>query len=108
MKRRKWNFEEALEHINEERAMLRADVSAAALRRKVWVAEWHLPGCLSESRGIYLTKEDAVQAGADFADGTPCRGIKKALREQGFFQHKTDLYGYVNTTVERLTLGDLL
>lgn len=108
MKRRKWNFEEALEHINEERAMLRADVSVAALRRKVWVAEWHIPGCLSESRGTYLTKEDAVQAGADFAGGTDCHGIKAALRRSGFFQHKTDLYGYVNTTVERLTLGDLL
>ena len=105
---KKLDFEEALERICDEHYVKSHEVQARALSRKVWVAEWHLPGCLSESRGIYLTKEDAVQAGADFADGTNCHGIKAALRRSGFFQHKTNLFGYVNTTVERLTLGDLL
>lgn len=105
---KKLNFDEALERINDGRRVDPKEVQARALSRKVWLAEWHLPGCLSESWSVCLTKEEAVQAGADFADGTNCRGIKKALREQGSFQHKTKMFGRVITIIKKLTLGDLL
>jgi len=42
----KLTFDEALQAINDERFVCSADVQARALRRRIWVAEWHLPGCL--------------------------------------------------------------
>ena len=107
----KLTFDEALQRINDERRVYAHEVLASALRRKVWVAEWHIPGCLSESRGYYLTKEDAIQGGLDFADSDfdPLpKGMKTALRRDHFFQHHTEMFGNVNTTIERFELQDLL
>jgi len=107
----KLTFEEALERINEERRVERNEVLASALKRKLWVAEWHIPGWLSESRSYCLTKREAVQAGIDFAsndvDHFP-RGLRSGLERDGYFQHHAELYGCVVTTVERVTLADIL
>lgn len=106
----KLTFDEALERLADERRIERNDVQAAALRRKVWLAEWHLPGCLSESQSINLTKEDAIATAIDWADGEdgPPRGMTTALRKHGFLQHSSQLFGTVITTVKQHTLGDLL
>lgn len=107
----KLTFDEALERINEERWVYRHQVQARALQRKVWVAEWHIPGCLSETRSICTTKADAIEAGLDFArnevDHFP-RGLRRGLERDGYFQHHTELFGTVATTVERMQLGDLI
>jgi hypothetical protein len=115
MRAHKLNFTEALDRIGDELPLDRCDVQARALNRKVWVAEWHIPGCLSESRAIVLTKRDAIDAAVDFtgADGDDeiehkIRGIKTALRQSGMFQHHTEMFGYVTTTIERMVLADLL
>jgi hypothetical protein len=112
---RKLNFAEALERIGDELPLDRDMVQADALKRKVWIAEWHIPGCISELRAIVLTKRDAIDAAVDFtgADGDDeiehkIRGIRTALKRTGSFQHHTEMYGNVVTTIERRTLGDLL
>jgi hypothetical protein len=56
----KLTFDEALERIADERSVTRDEVQARALHRLVWVAEWHIPGCLSESQCILTTKRDAI------------------------------------------------
>jgi hypothetical protein len=108
----KLTFDEALERINEERPVYAHEVLASALRRKVWVAEWHIPGCLSESRSYCLTKADAIEAAVDYAHSPgiddPPRGMKTALRKAGFCSHHTEMFGRVNTTVDRWILEDLL
>ena len=106
----KLTFDEALERLNDERPVSSSEVYACALDRVIWIAEWHCPGCLSESVSYSTSKEDAVESACFFA-GDECdvpRGMKTALRKFGFFQHKTELFGYVNTTVSKASLGDLL
>lgn len=81
----KLTFDEALERINDQRSVSADDVQARALQRKVWVAEWHLPGCLSESFSICLTKREAIGAAlsmAEGADGAP-RGMRADLERTG-------------------------
>lgn len=106
----KLTFNEALERLGDGRQVKASDVLAHALKRKVWVAEWHLPGCLSETRSICVSKLDAVEQGLFFADGDdgPPRGMKTALIRDGAFQHKTPMFGDVITTIEQHTLADLL
>jgi hypothetical protein len=101
-------FDEALERLNDGRFIHGGDVLARALARKVWVAEWHLPGCLSESRTYCLTKADALQAALDFAGDEAPRGMKTCLRRHGAYQHKTELYGTVVTTIEQLHLKEII
>ena len=45
----KLTFDEALERLNDERPVSSSEVYACALDRVIWIAEWHCPGCLSES-----------------------------------------------------------
>jgi len=110
----KLSFNEVLEALADERRVSADQVSARALDRTVWVAEWHLPGCMSESWAIYTTKADAVRAGVDFSDGSQDgvnrypRGIVRALRKHGYFQHRTELFGTVVTTVEKRALHEML
>jgi hypothetical protein len=108
----KLTFDEALEKINDDRIVHRCDVLSRALDRKVWVAEWHIPGCLSESRGYYTTKADAVEGAVDYTYSpgidSPPRGIKTALRRDGSFYHHTEMYGNVYTTVSCHQLIDLI
>lgn len=106
----KLTFDETLERLADERRVERTLVQAEALRRKVWLAEWHLPGCLSESQDICLTKAEAVATALGYASGEsgPPRGMATALCKHGRFDHRTPLYGDVVTTIEQHTLGDLL
>ena len=104
----KLTFDEALERLNDERPVSSREVYARALDRVIWIAEWHCPGCLSESVSYSTSKEDAIEQAIFFEGEDVPRGMKTALRKFGFFQHKTELFGYVNTTVSKASLGDLL
>lgn len=106
----KCDFSEALEAVSEGRYIERQRVKASALRRKVWIAEWHIPGCISESQSVCLTKADAIETACMYAEtenGIP-HGMKTALRKSGKFDCQTDLYGTVINTVYRAKLADLL
>lgn len=104
----KLTFDEAIERLADGYGVRAADVLASALRRKIWIAEWHLPGCLSESQSIALTKADAIQCALNFAGDTAPRGMITCLRKYGNCQHRTEMYGIVSTTIKQQTLGDLL
>ena len=81
----KLSFIEALQAINDGQSVHSADVQARALRRMVWVAEWHLPGCLSESFSVCTTKRDAIDCAlsmAEGAEGAP-RGMRADLERFG-------------------------
>jgi hypothetical protein len=111
-RRPKLTFDEALQAINDERYVDLAEVSAAALRRAVWVAEWHIPGCMSESRSYCTTKRDAIESALSMAsdsDGPP-RGMLADLKRYGR-SDKVSVGAYVSmaiTTVSRHTLGEIL
>ena len=104
----KLSFDEALERLNEERCVDSLDVQARALRRVVWVAEWHVPGCMSESQSICLTKSDAIESALDMANSP--RGMRADLLRYGQ-SGRVGPEAYVSmaiTTVSRTTLGGLL
>ena len=44
----KLTFNQALAHIGDECSIDANDVQTRALQRKIWVAEWHIPGCMSD------------------------------------------------------------
>lgn len=103
----KLTFDEALQYLAEERPLNSEEVQARALNRKVWIAAWGLPGCLYESFSVLSRKADAIEVALDYMGEERPRGARKALISQGFFQHKTGLYGWVNTVVSRKALRDL-
>jgi len=108
----KLTFDEALQAINDERSVHRNDVQARALQRKVWIAEWHLPGCLSESFSVCLTKSDAIDCAlsmAKGADGAP-RGMRADLQRSGWSDRVApDAWARgAITTIERRALADIL
>lgn len=108
--RSKFSFADTLTLINEGRHVSADQIKASALKRKVWVAEWHLPGCLSESRAYCLTKADAIDSACSMAegeDGIP-RGMKTSLRKYGRFDSDSPMFGRCINTVECHTLADLL
>ena len=108
----KLTFDEALQAINDERSVHRNDVQARALQRKVWIAEWHLPGCLSESFSVCLTKSDAIESAlsmAEGAEGAP-RGMQADLMRYGR-SNRTAPDAWARgavTTIERRALADIL
>lgn len=81
----KLSFYEALQAINEGQSLSYQDVQARALRRRVWVAEWHLPGCLSESFIVCTTKRDAIERALSMAEGElgAPRGMRADLERFG-------------------------
>lgn len=106
----KLTFDEALERIGDERPVDRADIQSRALSRKIWIAEWHIPGCLSESFSVCLTKRDAIETAlmmAESEDGAPY-GMRTALEKYGRFDGRSPLFGDVINTVYRTTLADIL
>jgi len=103
----KLTFDDALQRIADERCVARDDVQARALRRRVWIAEWHIPGCVSESFSVVTTKRDAIECALAMADGPP-RGMATALRRYGRFDSQSPMFGRCINTIERRTLGDLL
>ena len=105
---KKLTFDEALEYINYERPIDRNNVQARALNRAVWVAEWHIPGCMSESSSICPTKRDAIECALDMCGNV--RGAATDLRRYGRTDRVApDAYvGMAITTVEKHRLIDLL
>ena len=112
----KLTFDEVLERISEDRVVRSEDVYAKDLDRGLWYAEWHIIGCLPESWAYCLTKKEAIETCLQWAAGSESgkesweipRGMKTALEKYGFFQHKTNLFGYVNTTIKKIKLRELL
>lgn len=109
---KKFTFDETLEKINDERSIDASDVQARALNRYIWISEWHFPGCMSESRGYYLTKADAIEnclSMASGADGPP-RGMATDLRTYGRSDRTApDAWARgAITTIERVRLSDIL
>lgn len=108
----KLTFDEALQRINDECSVHRNDVQARALRRRVWIAEWHLPGCISESFSVCLTKSDAIDCALSMAegeDGAP-RGMRADLQRYGR-SNRTAPDAWARgaiTTIERRTIADIL
>jgi hypothetical protein len=106
----KITFDEALDRLNGGISLFRKDqVLSSALMRSVWVAEWHLPGCISESRAFCTSKRSAIESACDMAtagDVVP-RGMKTGLRRDGQFETRSPLYGRCINTVRRHRLADL-
>ena len=104
----KLTFSEALERISDERRVDASEVQTRALQRKIWVVEWHIPGCLSESFAILTTRADAIETALQFCGNV--RGAASDLRKYG----RTDRVSadaYVSmaiTTIEQRTLKDLM
>jgi hypothetical protein len=112
MAKQKLTFDDALELINNERSIDASDVQARALQRHIWIAEWHLPGCLSESRSYCLTKNGAIESAlfmAEGADGPP-RGMLTDLRTYGRSDRTVpDAWARgAISTITRVTLRDIL
>ncbi len=107
---KKLSFDEALERLNDGRYVSAEDVSAKALGRVLWVSEWHIPGCLSESMIYSTTKCAAVDASLSMAEGENGfpRGMKTALVRNGRLDSNSPLYGRVINTIYKTTLGNLL
>ena len=104
------DFDILLEMLADERSLKRAGVSSRLLSRKVWIAEWHLPGCLSESQSICRTKQDAIECALSMAeceDGPP-RGMTTALRKYGRFDSNSPMFGRCINTVSQCTIADLI
>jgi hypothetical protein len=108
----KLTYAQALDALNSSRSITASDVLAAALKRAVWTAEWHAPGCMPEAQAYCATKMDAIEVAMLYlsdSDGEP-RGALTELRKWG----RTDIVcptAYVRdaiTTVTRTTLGALL
>lgn len=112
MSKQKLTFDDALQLINEERSINYDDVQARALSQYLWVSEWHFPGCMSESRGYSLTKNDAIEnclSMASGADGPP-RGMATDLRRYGRSDRTApDAWARgAISTIERVQLRDIL
>ena len=105
---KKLTFDEALESIGDDRYLDSDRVQARALNRRVWVAEWHIPGCMSESRGIYLTRKDAIEGALEMCGNV--RGAATDLRRYGRTDRVSE-NAYVDraiTTVQKHQLADIL
>lgn len=107
----KLSFDEALQAINDGQSLNYHDVQARALRRMVWVAEWHIPGCLSESFSVYTTKRDAIECALSMAEGElgAPRGMRADLERFGR-SDRTPPDGWASraiTTIEKRALSSL-
>ena len=108
----KLSFYDALELISDERSIDASDVQARALSRYIWIAEWHLPGCISESRSYCLTKNDAIESALSMASGAdgPPRGMLTDLKRYGR-SDRTAPNAWARgaiTTIQRVQLSDIL
>ncbi len=109
----KLTFDDVLDRINDERYVDSNDVQARALDRVIWRAEWHIPGCMSESQAVCLSKREALETALGFAsDGDGCapRGMRAELLRFGRSE-KIAKNAYVSmavTTIEKLRLRDIL
>lgn len=106
----KFTFDEALEAIGDGRGISADEVQARALARKVWIAEWHIPGCLSESMNVTTDKRNAIAIALEMASGAdgPPRGMATDLHKHGRSDRTApDAWARCAiTTVSRCTLRD--
>jgi hypothetical protein len=106
------SFDDALQLLSADRPVSARDVSARALARPVWVAEWHMPGCMSELHGYCTTKRDAITECLAMAEGSegPPRGMRADLQRYGQSSRTApDAYARgAISAVSRCTLSDLL
>jgi hypothetical protein len=103
----KLTFDEALERINDQHSISSEDVQSRALQRFVWVAEWHILGCLSESFSVCLTKGEALETALGMCGHV--RGARSDLVKHGYTD-RVSPEAYVSmavTTIERRTLRTL-
>lgn len=108
---KKLDFSEALQALADEQHITADEVQARALQRVVWVYEWHLPGCISESWGVVTTKRDALESALSLAEGAegPPRGMRADLVRHGRSDRVAPgawARGAI-TTIERRRLADL-
>lgn len=106
----KLNFDDVMELIGNERTVDSKDVLSSALNRTVWIAEWHIPGCISESRQYCTSKKDAIESALMMANDEENgnRGMKTNLRKYGRHDSKTEMYGTVINTVSKYKLSDII
>ena len=104
----KLTYDQALEAIADGRHVTAADVRARDHLRKVWIAEWHIPGCMPEAIDYTDTKGNAVAIALEMCGHV--RGAASDLRKYG----RTDRVSpdaYVSmaiTTVECVPLINIL
>lgn len=108
----KLTFDDVCEMLSQGNYVDPDTVRADALRRKVWVAEWHIPGCLSESQTLCVTKREAIAAALGMAsdENGPPRGMRADL-ERYSRSDKVSANAYVSmaiTAVARHQLRDIL
>ena len=108
----KLSFDDVLQLIDDGPCVDWRNVQSRALSRYLWVSEWHLPGCMSESRGYSLTKNDAIEnclSMASGADGSP-RGMLTDLRTYGRSDRTApDAWARgAISTIKRVRLRDIL
>lgn len=108
----KLTYDETLQRINEGQSVKHSEVQSRALNRRVWVAEWHFPGCMSESASYSATKADAVSDALGMAEGAegPPRGMRADLLRFGRSDRTApDAWARgAITSVSRCSLSDLL
>ena len=104
----KLTFDKAVDLIADGRTVDENDVQARALSRRVWVAEWRIPGCMSESFSICTTRADAIKCARQMCGNV--RGAKSDLMRYGRTDRVSpDAYvSMATTTVKKLQLSDLL
>jgi len=103
----KLSFDDALEALADGKSIDSDDIDSRALQRMVWVAEWHIPGCLSESFSVCLTKADALETALGMCGHV--RGARADLIRYGRTDRvSSDAYvSMAVTTIERRALRTL-
>jgi len=104
----KLTFDEAIERLQRGHYVQAHEVQAHALQRKVWVAEWHIPGCLSESFSYTDSKHNAVAIALEYCGHV--RGARADLMRHGMTDRvPPDAYvSMAITTIEQTTLRSIL
>lgn len=108
----KLTFDDVCEMIQEGQYVDSNNVRADALQRQVWIAEWHIPGCLSESQTLCFTKAAAINAALDMAsdENGPPRGMRADLERFGR-SDRVAAGAYVRmavTTISKNRIRDIL
>lgn len=103
LKGHKLTFEEAIERLNDQREVSSSRVLAKALRRKVWLTQNGLPGCMPNSSNICVTKADAIATCVLIAGDEAPRWFKSALNNIGSAWSEGESY-----TIKRVLLGEVL
>jgi len=100
----KLSYGQAMDLLAEDRSVKASEVSARALRRKVWVYGHGQPGCMYDSGPYYTdTKASAIACVVGLLADDDCKGAVTALRRAHVFSNS---YGVA--TIAGTTLGSIL